>query len=30
MEIERLARERYGMIKPNEEILFISSSPKEK
>ena len=26
MEIERLARERYGMIKPNEEILFISSS----
>ena len=25
MEIERLARERYGMIKPNEEILFISS-----
>jgi len=30
MEIERLARERYGMIKPNEQILFISSPPTPK
>lgn len=25
-EIERLARERYGMIKPDEEVLFVPST----